>query len=343
MRKVVIHRAGGYERLKLETHPDPTPGPGEVLVATEAIGVNFAEVIIRMGLYASAKELVGWPITPGFEFAGRVASVGEGVTDLAAGDEVMGVTRFGGYASHVVVPRRQLFQRPAGFTAEQAAGFPTVFLTAYFALFELAHPRPGSTLLVHSAAGGVGGALLQLGSIAKTRTIGVVGASHKVVAARELGAAEVIDKSSEPLWPAVRRLAPDGCDVVLDGNGATTLRQSYRHLAPGGKLVSYGFHSMFPRRGGRPRWLRMGLDYLRIPRFHPLQLTNDNKSVMACNLSYLFHLEQPLVEGMGQLLGWVKDGRIRPPQTTSFPLDEVAQAHQALESAQTVGKLILVP
>lgn len=343
MRKVVIHKPGGHDRLRLEDHPDLVAGPGEVLVATDAIGVNFAEIVVRMGLYASAKEHVGWPITPGFEFSGRVAGVGEGVSDLSEGDQVMGVTRFGAYASQVVVPRRQLFRRPAHFTAEQAAGFPTVFLTAYFAMFELAHPRPGATLLVHSAAGGVGGALLQLGAIAETRAIGVVGAQHKVEAARDLGAAEVIDKSSESLWPAVQRLAPEGYDVAFDGNGAATLRQSYRHLAPGGKLVTYGFHSMFPRHGGRPQWLRMGLGYLRIPRFHPLQLTNDNKSVLACNLSYLFHLEDRLTEGMERLLGWVEDGRIRPPQTTCFPLDQVARAHQALESAQTVGKLILVP
>ncbi|TQF11839.1 zinc-binding dehydrogenase, partial [Myxococcus llanfairpwllgwyngyllgogerychwyrndrobwllllantysiliogogogochensis] len=154
-RKVVIPKAGGYGQLRLENLNQLSPGPGEVVVATEAIGVNYADCVIRMGLYASAKEYVGWPITPGFEFAGTVQSVGAGVEDLAPGARVFGVTRFGGYATHVAVPRHQVFALPSKLTMEQAAGFPAVFLTAYYALFELAHPRPGTNVLVHSAAGGV--------------------------------------------------------------------------------------------------------------------------------------------------------------------------------------------
>ena len=182
MQKVVIHRPGGYDRLCIERHPDLSPGPGEVLVEVEAIGVNYADCVTRMGLYASAKHYVGFPITPGFEVAGRVAALGRGVSDLQAGAEVMAVTRFNGYASQVVVKRAQVFARPAGLSVPQAAGFAAVFLTAWFGLFELAHPRPGDRLLVHSAAGGVGGALVQLGRIAGCKVVGVVGASHKVFA-----------------------------------------------------------------------------------------------------------------------------------------------------------------
>ena len=109
MHKIVVHRPGGYERLALETHPDPpAPGPNEVLVDVRACGVNYADCIVRMGLYASAKKYVGWPITPGFEFAGSVAAAGPGVTDLAPGDPVFGVTRFGGYATRIVTPRAPL-------------------------------------------------------------------------------------------------------------------------------------------------------------------------------------------------------------------------------------------
>jgi len=176
MRKVVIHRPGGYERLVLEDAPDPVPGPGEALVRATAIGVNYADCIVRMGLYESAKKYVGWPITPGFELVGH---------DVATGDEVLAVTRFGGYATHMVVPKDQLFRLPAGFDARAAAGFPAVFLTAYYALFDLANARAGSTLLVHSAAGGVGGALLQLARIAGCTAVGVVGAPHKVEASHQ--------------------------------------------------------------------------------------------------------------------------------------------------------------
>jgi NADPH:quinone reductase-like Zn-dependent oxidoreductase len=205
MRRVVVARAGGYDQLRVESAADPSPGDGEVVVESEAIGVNYADCIVRMGLYESAKKYVGWPITPGFEVAGKVKAVGPGVRDVAAGADVMAVTRFGGYATHVVVPHDQLFRRPKGFTAAQAAAFPAVFLTAYYALLELGGVKPGMTVLVHSAAGGVGGALLQLGKIAGARMVGVVGASHKIDAARAAGADAVIDKSKDGSFGTVWR------------------------------------------------------------------------------------------------------------------------------------------
>ncbi len=256
MRKIVVHSAGSHDRLRLEDHPDPPPpGPGEVAIDVGAIGVNYADCVVRMGLYASAREYVGWPITPGFEVAGTVSAVGPDVRDLAPGARAIALTRFGGYATRLVVPRNQVFETPAGLSTEAAAAFPAVHLTAHYALFELAHPRKGSRLLVHSAAGGVGSALLQLARIAECEAVAVVGAPHKVATARELGAAAVIDKSSEPLWDAARRHAPAGYDVVLDANGVSTLSGSYAALAPTGRLVVYGFHSMLPRQGGRPSYL----------------------------------------------------------------------------------------
>src|SRR5262245_6193955 len=342
MRTIVVHAAGSYDALRLEQRPDPVPARGEVLVDVQAAGVNYADCVVRMGLYESAKKYVGWPITPGFEVAGTVAALGEGVTDLALGARVFCVTRFGGYASRVTLPRHQVFALPERPTAPEAAGFPAVFMTAYFALYELLRLRPGMTVLAHSAAGGVGSALLQLGKIAGCRMVGVVGASHKVETAKRLGADAVIDKSREPLWTVAKRLAPEGYDVILDANGVETLRQSYQHLAPAGKLVVYGFHTMLPRQGGRPNYAKLALDFLRTPRFSPLDLCNDNKSVLAFNLSYLFHKTEILREGMERLVGWVEEGRIQPPPVKTFPLERVAEAHRALESGSTVGKLVLL-
>ncbi len=206
MRKIVVHRPGGHDRLEIEEHPTPQPGPGEVLIEVEAIGVNYADCMVRMGLYKSAKDHVGWPVCPGFEVTGRVAEAGDDVDRPAVGDRVFAVTRFGAYTSHLAVPRHQVFDLPPQLEPEQAAGFPSVFLTANSALFHLATPRAGRPpgggrarrlMLVHSAAGGVGGALVQLGKVAGCRVIGVVGGRHKVDVARRLGADEVIDKSSE--------------------------------------------------------------------------------------------------------------------------------------------------
>jgi synaptic vesicle membrane protein VAT-1 len=341
VRQVVVHRSGGYERLRLEEAADPTPAPGEVLIRAHACGVNFADCVVRMGLYESAKKYVGWPITPGFEVAGNVQAVGAGVDPALVGRSVIALTRFGGYATHVVVPATQVFERPEELSVVEAAAFPAVHLTAWYALRELARPRPGARVLVHSAAGGVGGALLQLGRIMACHPVGVVGGVHKVTVARELGAEEVIDASREDLWERAERHAPEGYDVVLDANGVSTLRQSYAHLRPGGKLVVYGFHSMLVRGRGRPSWPKLAVDYLRTPRFNPLAMTGDNRSVMAFNLSYLFDRQDILAEAMAELLGWVRDGRLRAPPVQSFPLERVADAHRALESGTTTGKLVL--
>lgn len=341
MRKIVIHKAGSYDALRLEDHPDPSPGPGEALIDVQAAGVNYADCVVRMGLYESAKKYVGWPITPGFEVAGKVAALGEGVTDLEVGAEVSAVTRFGGYASRVVVPRHQVFARPRGFGVAESAGFPVVHLTAWYALCELVRLRPGMRILVHSAAGGVGGALLQIGRIHGCHVVGVVGSAAKVEAAKRLGADAVIDKSSERLWEAAARHAPEGYDVVLDANGAETLRQSYRHMAPAGRLVIYGFATMLPRQGGRPDYIKLAVDFLRTPRFNPLELCNDNKSVLAFNLSYLFPRADLLGEGMGQLLGWVEERKIQAPPVQTYPIERVADAHRDIESGKTVGKLVL--
>ncbi|MGE0713341.1 MAG: medium chain dehydrogenase/reductase family protein [Planctomycetota bacterium] len=351
MQKVVIHAAGGYERLRLEEHPDPAPGPGEVLVDVTAIGVNFADCVVRMGLYASAQRYVGWPITPGFEVAGRVAALGEGVSDLTLGDEVVALTRFGGYATRVVAPRHQVFARPGPLSLEQAAAVPCVFLTAYYGLVRLAHARAGERVLVHSAAGGVGGALLQLCRVLGCEAVGVVGAAHKVASARAQWVGDggqvdgapgltVIDRAAEPLWEAAARAAPEGYDVVLDATGVATLRQSYQHLRPTGRLVVYGFHSMLSP--GRPSWLKLAWSWLRTPRFDPLQMTGDNKSVLAFNLSYLFERADLLRECLDPLLAWFEAGTLQPPPVRTYALAEVAAAQRDLELGATVGKLVLV-
>ncbi|HSO32023.1 MAG TPA: medium chain dehydrogenase/reductase family protein [Labilithrix sp.] len=333
MRRVLIPSAGGYDRLRLVDEPDPVPGEGEELVRVEAIGVNYADCIVRMGLYASAKEYVGWPITPGFEVAGTTRD----------GTRVIALTRFGGYASHVVVPRRQLFPIPKGFSMAEASAFPAVSLTAYYALFELCRLRPGMSLLVHSAAGGVGSALVTLGKIAGCRVVGVVGTTGKVEHVRALGADHVVDKSTEDLWREAERHAPRGYDVVLDANGVETLRASFEHLAPTGRLVVYGFATMMSRGKDRPSWPKLAVDWLRTPRFDPLTMTNENKSVMAFNLSYLFDRPEILAESMAALMSWVEQGKLGAPRVQTFPMDRVADAHRALESGKTIGKLVLQP
>ena len=250
--------------------------------------MNFADCVARLGLYAASWHSRAGQLTPGFEVAGRVSALGEGVHGLDIGQRVIAVTRFGGYAERVAVPRHQVFACPSRLTPPQAAGIAVVFLTAAYALDELAAAWPGSTVLVHSAAGGVGGALLQLARLRGVHTVGVVGSSHKLQAAIDAGADAVIDASGETGSRQVKgQYAPDGYQAVFDANGLS-LRQSLQLLAPMGRLVAYGAHGILPRSGKLTGALTAMVRYALLPRIGALQLANENKSVMGFNLCYLF-------------------------------------------------------
>lgn len=339
-RRIVIDRPGGYAMLRLVEDALAPPGPGEVAIAVEAAGVNYADGIIRMGLYASAKELHGYPITPGFEVAGTVIETGQGVDDLEPGERVLALTLFGGYTSRIHLERRRVFRVPEGLTLEQAATLPTVFLTAWFMVHQQLHPRRGERWLIHSAAGGVGQAVAQLGRLAGCEVIGVVGRSDKVEAARAAGCQAVIDKSTEALWPRAAALAPGGFDAIFDANGVATLADSYAHLKPTGRLLIYGFATMLPK-NGRLNGLKLLWDWLRTPRFNPLEMTQQNRSVLACNLSFLSSEAERLIEGMDWLLSRFASGALRPLPLTCFDLADAARAQQHIESGRSVGKLVL--
>jgi NADPH:quinone reductase-like Zn-dependent oxidoreductase len=170
----------------------------------------------------------------------------------------------------------------------------------------------------------------------------VVGGPAKIGAARAAGAVHVIDKSGTALWPAVERLASRGVDVVCDANGPETLRASYDHLAPGGKLVVYGFHTMFARGGGgRPDWLRLAVGWLRTPRFSPLDMTTRNRSVLAFNLSFMGERLDVLGRAMQELLDAAAAGALAPLPVRTLPFESAVEAHRALESGTTTGKLVL--
>ena len=341
MHKVVIHKAGGYEQLKIETHPVPKPGARQVLVRTQAVGVNYADICVRWGVYESARRFVGWPITPGFEYSGWVEEVGGEVEHCKPGDAVFGVTLFNGYSTHVCAPADLVWPKPQALVFEAAAGFLAVHLTAYHGLLQNVVIRPGMKVLVHSAGGGVGSALVQLCKLHDLEVIGVVGASHKVEYVRQLGADAVIDKSTHSLWDESKRLCPYGYDLVFDANGPETLAQSYAHLKPTGKLLVYGFHGLLPKQGGRIKYLTAALGLLKMPRFNPLHMTSENKGVVAFNLSFLFDRTDLMHAAVDNLSEWVEAGSIRIPKVRSYALADVAQAHQALESGETTGKLVL--
>lgn len=342
--RLIVKKPGGFDRLELSREAPRPLAAGELRIRVHAAGVNYADAMVRRGLYKTAKKYVGYPLAPGFEVAGDVVEVGEGATRFAVGDRVIAVTLFGGYTSELNVHESFAFALPEGWSYAQGAAFPAVYMTAWMALCELAHPRPGARILVHSAAGGVGTALVRLGKILGLEVVGVVGSSHKVEVAKAAGCDHVIDKSTQDLWKEAERHAPKGYDVVLDANGVATLGQSYAHLAPVGRLVVYGFSTMIPKtKSGRTNWLKLAVDFLRTPRFSAFDLTDRNRSVLAFNLSDLFERKDLLVIAMRDLFGWVAEGRIPPSEPRAYPFSAAADAHRAIESGMTTGKLVLVP
>lgn len=227
----------------------------------------------------------------------------------------------------------------------EAAGFPAVWLTAYYGFNILTNPRKGQKVLVHSAAGGVGSALVQLGKLMQCEVVGVVGTTEKVTACKQIGADYVIDKSTENLWEKSNEIRAQGYDIILDANGVSTLQESYNHLSPGGKLVVYGFHSMLPKEGGLLNfwtWPKLAWDWFWTPTFDPMKMTGENKSVLAFNLSYLFDQQEIFMEYFDFLWNLVNENKIIPcSKVTEFNIEDAGKAHALIESGKSIGKIIL--
>jgi synaptic vesicle membrane protein VAT-1 len=342
MKKISIPAAGGYDRLELVTAPDLVCGPGDVLIDVKFAGVNYADCCVRLGVYESAKRYVGFPITPGFEVSGRVAAIGSAVSRFKVGDLVIGFTLFNGYASQAVIKEAHVLPLPTQFTLDQGAGFPAVFMTAYYALKQICYIYPGSSILVHSVAGGVGTALTQVARSMNVEVVGVVGNPSKIEYAKSIGVATVYDKSDPSFsWDLIRNDFPKGFDAVFDANGYTTNKISYSLLRPTGKLVLYGSHSLIPKTGGHLNYFKAAWGLLRTPKYDPLKLITDNKSIICLNVSFLFDEAERVNENVSGLQALLEKGLLKPPQTKIFPIEQVAEAHKHIESGLSVGKIVL--
>jgi NADPH:quinone reductase-like Zn-dependent oxidoreductase len=337
MKRIVVRRPGGYNALELIEDADPAPGAGQVRVRSRAAGVNYADTIVREGHYDAAKG--HYPITPGFEFAGLVDALGPGVSEFRIGDKVFGFTRFGGYSSVQLAEPGRLRLMPEGWDFPECAALPAVNFTAYHGLFKVAHAAKGETVLIHSAAGGAGTAFLQQAKLAGLRTVAVVGSARKESVAREYGADAVVVRGPN-LWADLDRAAPEGFDAIFDANGVTTLKPGFARLKLGGRLVVYGFAEIMAR-GRRATLPELAWNWLRVPRFSPLDLTGANRAVMGYNVIFLTGNAALAKEGFDAIARWAASGGLKKPPVTAFPVERVADAHRALESGETVGKLVL--
>lgn len=335
MQSVRISRFGGPETLELFESAAPRPGLGQVRVRVRAIGVNFADILMRMGLYPGAPAL---PFVPGYEAAGEIESAGQG-SRWKPGERVIVPTNYGGYSDTLLANDDEVFAIPNGRSFEAAAALTVNYLTAYEALIGQGGLREGQSVLIHGAAGGVGVAAAQLCRILRAKALGTCSASKHEFALSQ-GVTRCIDARAEDFEPIVRReTGGRGVDVALDPIGGDSFRKSYRCLAPGGKLILYGFSASAP---GRRRSLPKVLwQYVRTPRFSSFDLMLDNRGVIGLHLGRLAGEKPRLASAMRQLVDWWEDDRISPVVGATFPLSAAAQAHAYIQNRESVGKVVL--
>jgi putative PIG3 family NAD(P)H quinone oxidoreductase len=323
MKAIVVETPGDPEVMHLAEVPDPTPGPGEVLVRARATAVNRADTLQRRGFYPpppGVSEIIG------MEVAGEVAALGEGVERWRPGDRVMALLAGGGYAELVAVPATQLMPIPADLSWTEAAAIPEVFLTAHDNLFTRGRLVAGESVLIHGGAGGVGTAAIQLAQRAGARVLVTAGSAHKLERCRELGADAGINHREEDFPARVRELTGGrGADLILDVMGASYLARNLDALAPGGRLVVSGLQ------GGATAEIDLN------------QMLRRRLSVIATTLRGrpLEQKAEIVRRFVEEALPGFDDGALRPVVDRVLPLAEAAAAHRAMEAGENVGKIVL--
>jgi NADPH:quinone reductase len=322
MKAIRVHTPGGPEVMKLEEVPEPKVGPGQVVVKLEAAGLNYIDVYFRTGTYKAPL-----PLTPGLEGAGIVTQVGDGVKDLKVGDRVAYTGIPGSYAQMNVCPADRLVKLPDKLSFRDGAASMLQGMTAHYLTRSTYPLKSGDTCLVHAAAGGMGLLLTQMGKMFGATVIGTVSTDEKAALAKQAGADHVILYSKQDFVAEVKRITGNrGVDVIYDGVGATTFEKGLTCIRPRGVMALYGAASgpVAP------------LD---------LQLLNANGSLFVTRPSLNHHIasREELVQRSGDVLGWIRDGKLKLRVETTFPLDKAGEAHRALEGRKTTGKVLLIP
>ncbi len=322
MKAVVVEENGGPDRLVLRERPIPTPGAGEVVIRQTAVGVNYIDIYHRTGLYPLPR-----PFVPGMEGAGRIEAIDPEVTGLAVGDRVAYAMQLGAYAEYVLLPAWKAVPLPATVADRDAAALMLQGMTAHYLTTSVHAVGPGQTALILAAAGGAGLLLVQLVKRLGARAIGAVSTPAKAELARRAGADEVILYTEQNLVDETRRLTDgQGVQVVYDSVGQSTFLQSLECLAPRGMLALYG-QSSGP-----------------VPPFDPALLAQKGSLFLTRpSLAHYAATRSELLWRSGELLTWLGQGEISLRIDRSIPLSDAAEAHRALESRQTTGKIVLLP
>ena len=337
MQQIWIPRTGSPAVLEVREAPDPTPGAGQVRVAVEAAGINFADLMARMGLYPDAPPL---PCVVGYEVAGTIDAVGDGVDAARIGEPVVAMTRFGGYSSSIVLDAPLAVRRPEGMDAVTGAAIPVTGLTAWMMLEEMGRVREGDRVLVHSAGGGVGLMALDLLKYRGAVAIGTA-SKRKHAFLLERGYDQVIDYTTEDFEAVLS--GGEGLDLILDPVGGASWEKGLNVLRPGGRLVCFGMSSN--AQSDERRLLSLAKNMWAVPwrRVNPLSLMNENKGVMGVNMGHMWDEGPRMLGWLAQLMERWSEGHLRPHVHATVPFSNAAEAHRILHDRENFGKVILTP
>jgi NADPH:quinone reductase-like Zn-dependent oxidoreductase len=332
MRAVAITKHGGPEVLQVQERPDPVAGSGKVVVDVKASGINFADLLARLGLYPDAPKT---PCVVGYEVSGTVAEVGEGVDGVSAGDRVMAGTMFGGYAERVAVDARDVVPLPEKLSFEQGAAVPVNYATAWQGLLGYGPLGPGSRVLIHAAGGGVGISATQIAKHAGAEVWGTA-SPGKHDAIRGFGVDHPLDYTRDG-W---QRGLPT-FDVIMDAVGGKSFKTSYDLLRPGGRLVAFGASAVMS--GERRNIARALRTVMQMPKFNLIKQMSASKAVVGLNMLTLWKDRGSLDEWIGPLTELIDSGAIEPVVAKSFPFDQAPEAHRYIAERRNVGKVVLTP
>jgi NADPH:quinone reductase-like Zn-dependent oxidoreductase len=337
MKAAVITKFGSPKVLKVQMWQDPFPQHGEVKVRVKAIGLNFADVLARLGLYPDIPKP---PFIPGIEVTGIITKVGEGVRKWRRGDRVIAFTRFGGYAEYAIVKQDQLFPLPHRISFDEGAALCIAYLTAYHGLVTLGHLHRGDKLLLHAAAGGVGIAAIQIATHLGAEIFATASSDEKLEFVRKQGAHHLINYQKDDFADIIRNKTNGyGIDVVLDSVGGTVFRKGWQLLAPMGRYVLYGFSAVSGKRTYSK--IKAFREALAMPILFPHTLLSRNVSLSCFNLYFLNRKTEYLRNTLRLILDWQVNGIVKPYIGTRFTFDHIAEAQAYMQSRKSIGKIII--
>jgi NADPH:quinone reductase-like Zn-dependent oxidoreductase len=337
MKKIVITQAGSVDVLKIQEFALPLVKAGEVLIKVHAAGLNFADIMARLGIYQDAPPL---PTTVGYEVAGTIEQVGEGVGPQHIGRKVMGLTRFHGQAEFVVIKLENCFDIPADFSFEEAAAIPVNYLTAYVLMTVMGSLQKDQTILIQNAGGGVGLAALQLAQIIQAKTIGTA-SPGKHPRLLELGMNHVVNYREKGWEKIILQLTNGkGVELIIDPLGSESWKKSYPLLRHTGRLGIFGASEMSQ---GSFRVLSMLKTVINMPWFHPMSMLEHNRGVFGVNMGHLWHEPEMVNTWMRDLLNLIQEHKLKPIIHKIYKFSQVAEAHLELQDRKNFGKVILIP